>query len=136
VTTQIATVELHGAPTTLVVRSFADAVHVLVTTLAKPGCLVTPTRTLLHSRDSPAAALMARQLRIALAKLGDERDVFLSLALHTPLFAAADGDNDVDPVHLARSLAPFVEQCLSLIAHANAPPLLEQQQQQQQQQCQ
>lgn len=113
-----------GGEATLVCHAYADAIHVVLTTLARPGSLASAQQVLVHSRDSSAAQLVARRLEAALAAHhSDSRRVLVSLALKAPLLAAADLDDaDVDALNAA--VAPLVAALLAhIVAHAaNSAP--------------
>lgn len=115
-----------GSEATLVCHAFADAIHVVMTTLARPGSLASAQQVLIHSRDSHAAQLVARRLEAQLATLhADSRRVLVSLALKAPLLAGADLD-DADTDALNAALAPIVAALLGhIVAHTAAPVVVE-----------
>lgn len=92
-------------PTTIVCHRFADAIHVICTQRRRPGCLVTPTRALLRSRDTGVAQIVARRLTAALESRQDARRVLVSLAL---LNDHSDADHADDDAQLNAIVAPIV----------------------------
>jgi hypothetical protein len=100
-------------PTTIVSRQFADAIHVVVTQRRRPGCLVTPTRALLRSRDAPVAQIVARRLAAVLDDRQDPRRVLLSLALLDATAAADDADDALLNAVVAPIVAAIVQTLFS-----------------------